>query len=197
MIVLGDGDVSSAVLYVLSQREEDGWRIAEKYLAVSKEKVNAEELIEVFEWFERRTSLSRVVEINELYLALMIGPALQLRSWIEKGAVPLGFVLGRLTEIGLLMADTAARLEERSTKANLRKEVLRENARAAADARHARSRATGEWIKAWYRENADRFRSMDAAAEAVTFHKEASVSFRTARKYIGEAAKELRSARKA
>ena len=65
--------------------------------------------------------------------------------------------------------------------------------RIAADARHAENRAKAESIKAWWRENKNGL-SMDAAAEIAA--KSHSVAFRTARKHIGDAAKQLRSARR-
>ena len=61
--------------------------------------------------------------------------------------------------------------------------------------RHAENRERAEAIKAWYRENIQKYRSMDAAAEAVADL--LGVSFRTARKHVGEEARELRSARRA
>lgn len=68
-------------------------------------------------------------------------------------------------------------------------------ARIAAHARHAEDREKAESIKSWYRNNCDKHHSMDTAAEAVTTIM--GVAFRTARKHIGEEAKELRSARTA
>lgn len=67
-------------------------------------------------------------------------------------------------------------------------------ARKANEARHVHNRATASRIVHWYFENHKKFQSLDAAAEAVT--RIESVAFRTARKHIGEAAKELRSTRK-
>ena len=72
---------------------------------------------------------------------------------------------------------------------------LRENARNAAGARHTENREIAERIQAWYAENHHRYRSKDAAAEAVT--RVEPVAFKTARKHIGAAAKNLPSARKA
>lgn len=66
--------------------------------------------------------------------------------------------------------------------------------RKAALARHAEDNETAERIRAWYAENHHRFKSMDAAAEAAA--RIEPVSFRTARKHIGAAAKTLPSARK-
>lgn len=68
-------------------------------------------------------------------------------------------------------------------------ELLTRQGKKAADARHAENREIAQDIKDWYCENHQRFKSMDAAAEAVI--KLQPVSFRTARKHIGEAAKEL------
>jgi hypothetical protein len=64
----------------------------------------------------------------------------------------------------------------------------------AAHSRHAENREKAKAIKAWYRENSPRYRSMDAAAEAVAALLD--VSFRTARKHIGDEARKLRSASK-
>jgi hypothetical protein len=69
-----------------------------------------------------------------------------------------------------------------------------EGARNAATKRHAHNRATADRIASWYFDNHKSFRSLDAAAEAVT--RIEHVAFRTARKHIGEAAKKLRSTRK-
>jgi len=74
------------------------------------------------------------------------------------------------------------------------REVMSENARNAANVRHAENREIAERIKVWYRENRHRFRSMDAAAQAVI--RIEPVAFRTARDHIGAEAKELRSASK-
>jgi hypothetical protein len=64
----------------------------------------------------------------------------------------------------------------------------------AANARHAEHRALADQVKAWYAENCSEFRSLDAAAEAA--QKIAPLSFRTLRRHIAEAARELRSAGK-
>lgn len=74
-------------------------------------------------------------------------------------------------------------------------DALSINAAKAANARHAENRITAERIKLWYQENHKRFASLDAAAEAAT--RVEPVAFRTARKHIGAAAKEQRSASKA
>lgn len=66
--------------------------------------------------------------------------------------------------------------------------------RVAAEARHARSHAIAASIKAWWLQNGSNYKSMDAAAEDVTAMM--GVAFRTARKHIGHAAKELRATRK-
>ena len=68
-------------------------------------------------------------------------------------------------------------------------ELLSRQGKKAADARHAENREIAQEIKDWYGANHDRYKSMDAAAEAVT--KLQPVAFRTARKHIGHAAKEL------
>ena len=62
----------------------------------------------------------------------------------------------------------------------------------AAHARHAKNREIAEAIKAWWRENKDFHRSMDAAAECACL--KFGVVFRTARNHIGVEAKKLRSA---
>lgn len=72
-------------------------------------------------------------------------------------------------------------------------EILSENARKAADARHAENREIRDRIHSWYAENHHRYRSMDKAAEAVM--RIEPVAFKTARKHIGTAAKNLPSAR--
>jgi len=71
---------------------------------------------------------------------------------------------------------------------------VRENAKRAAQVRHAENREIAERIKDWFIENHHRYRSKDAAAEAVT--RVEPVAFKTARKHIGAAAKNLPSARK-
>lgn len=71
---------------------------------------------------------------------------------------------------------------------------VRENAKKAADVRHAENREIAERIQAWFTENHHRYRSMDkAATDAIKLE---PVAWRTARKHIGTAAKNLRSARK-
>lgn len=71
---------------------------------------------------------------------------------------------------------------------------VRENARKAAAARHAENREIAERIQTWFIENHQHYRSKDAAAEAVT--RIEPVAFRTARKHIGAAAKNLPPASK-
>lgn len=68
-------------------------------------------------------------------------------------------------------------------------------AKKAASARHAENREIAARIQDWFIENHHSYRSMDAAAEAVT--RIEPIAFRTARKHIGDAAKTLPSARKA
>lgn len=75
-----------------------------------------------------------------------------------------------------------------------RSALVKSITKKANDASHARNREIAERIQAWYTENHQRFRSMDAAAEAVT--KIEPVAFKTARKHVGIAAKNLPSARK-
>lgn len=67
--------------------------------------------------------------------------------------------------------------------------LLRRHGQKAAYARHAENREIAQAIKDWYKENHMKFRSLDAAAEAAM--KEQPVSFRTARKHIGAAAREV------
>lgn len=78
--------------------------------------------------------------------------------------------------------------------ARVRREAVRALASRAANARHAENREIAERIQAWYAENRHLYRSMDAAAEAVS--RIEPVAVRTARKHIGAAAKNLRPARK-
>jgi len=74
------------------------------------------------------------------------------------------------------------------------RDPVRENAKRAAQARHAENREIAARIQAWFTENHHRYRSKDAAAEAVA--RIEPVAFTTARKHIGAAAKNLPSARK-
>lgn len=55
----------------------------------------------------------------------------------------------------------------------------------AANARHAENRAMKQEVWNWYEANEQCYRSMDAAAEAIA-GKIAPITFRTARKWIGE-----------
>lgn len=68
-------------------------------------------------------------------------------------------------------------------------ELLSRQGKKAADARHAENREIAQEIKDWYAANHHRYKSMDAAAAAVT--KLQPVVFSTARKHIGTAAKGL------
>ena len=68
-------------------------------------------------------------------------------------------------------------------------ELLSRQGKKAADARHAENREIAQEIKDWYSANHHRYKSMDAAAAAVT--KLQPVVFSTARKHIGTAAKGL------
>lgn len=70
--------------------------------------------------------------------------------------------------------------------------ALSENARKAAIRRHAENHAMKALVVDWYKDNCQRFASMDKAAEAVA-GKLVPVTFRTARGWIAEA-KKLRSA---
>ena len=81
-----------------------------------------------------------------------------------------------------------------TTLAAARREGVRMLASKAAFARHAENREIAERIQSWYAENRHLYRSMDQAAEAVV--KLEPVAWRTARKHIGAAAKNLPSARK-
>lgn len=75
--------------------------------------------------------------------------------------------------------------------------ALSENARKAAIAGHAGSRETysiKKQISDWFVDNHSKFKSLDKAAEAALGV--APISFKTARKYIGEAKKAIPSARK-
>ncbi|PLK47041.1 hypothetical protein [Uliginosibacterium sp. TH139] len=72
-------------------------------------------------------------------------------------------------------------------------DALRSVTRKANDARHKHNRMTKQKVFDWYQDNRNNFRSQDAAAEKAA--KEFSISFRTAQKHIGEAAKQIRSAR--
>lgn len=76
----------------------------------------------------------------------------------------------------------------------VQKTAVSKNASKAANALHAEDNEIAERIKAWYLDNHHHYRSMDAAAEAVL--RLEPIAFRTARKHIGTAAEELRSARK-
>ena len=67
--------------------------------------------------------------------------------------------------------------------------ALSENARKAALARHAENHEISNQIMEWFKENHGSYRSLDSAAEAAT--KLAPTSFRTARKWVGEANKKL------
>jgi hypothetical protein len=67
------------------------------------------------------------------------------------------------------------------------------NARMAASVRHAENRAMKRQVMEWYTQHHSHYPSMDAAAEAVA-GKLVPVTFRTARAWIGESKKQLRSA---
>lgn len=73
-------------------------------------------------------------------------------------------------------------------------DIMSRFGKRGAHLRHTKNREKAEAIKAWYRENSTKYRSMDAAAEAVADI--LGVSFRTARKHVGEEARELRSGRR-
>lgn len=68
------------------------------------------------------------------------------------------------------------------------------NASAAAIKRHAETNGYKEEVRAWYEKSFTQFRSLDAAARSA--EKIVPVTFRTARKWIGEIAKDLHSARR-
>lgn len=70
--------------------------------------------------------------------------------------------------------------------------------RRAANVRHEENRGIADDIKKWFLDNVAKFKSLDNAAQEATKHHNAA--FRTARKHIGDVAKEkgikLRRARK-
>jgi hypothetical protein len=74
------------------------------------------------------------------------------------------------------------------------RERISVTARAAAIARHAKNRAMKQQAIRYYSENQHKFKSMDAAAEAIA-GKIVPLAFRTVRDWIGEYRRALRAAR--
>jgi hypothetical protein len=77
----------------------------------------------------------------------------------------------------------------------LPKAIIAESSRRAANVRHAKARVTKANLQAWYKENRDKFRSMESAAAAAA--RSFPVAHRTAYDYIAEIRRQERSARKA
>tara|TARA_R110001583_G_C5671067_1_gene411141 strand:+ start:12752 stop:13342 length:591 start_codon:yes stop_codon:yes gene_type:complete len=106
----------------------------------------------------------------------------------------LGIAIGKNVAQHAIKNSTAARDAAMVASERAAADAITNLARRAAMARHAENYETAERIKAWYAENHHQFKSMDAAAQAAI--KLEPVAFKTARKHIGEAAKNLPSDRK-
>jgi len=94
----------------------------------------------------------------------------------------------------LLLANTTLAIVRSDKDMPTVADIMSRFGKRGAHLRHTKNREKAEAIKAWYRENSTKYRSMDAAAEAVADL--LGVSFRTARKHVGEEARELRSGRR-
>ena len=176
-------DVTAGYLDELLQH---GWAHAERILEIKREDYDELRLADVFAWLDGRQNGSEPTSETEWLAAHLVGGVVDLKCRIERG-VPTGWAIYQLGKVCALMHGTACKLDER-------KRCLSSNARNAADARHAENREIAARIQAWYAENHHRFPSMDKAAEAVM--RIEPVAFKTARKHIGAAAKNLPFARK-
>lgn len=107
--------------------------------------------------------------------------------------VSYGEHLAHLIRLGVSAINETRPIKELA--ADEARKLMSEMSKKGTDARHAENRHIAETIEAWYLTNHAGFKSLDAAAE-YAHTKIARVSFRTARKHIGAAAKKLRAAGK-
>ncbi|WBL65008.1 hypothetical protein [Thauera sp. WB-2] len=186
-MILHTESAANVLVKEVEELIEIGWRHASEVLDLDRSRFSETRLADCFAWLDGRSDGIEPEEGVEGYAAVIVGGALDLKRRVEHG-VPFGWFLPQFGKVCALMHGMRCTLAER-------KRSLSTNARNAADARHAENREIAERIQAWYAENRHLYRSMDQAAEAVV--KLEPVAWRTARKHIGAAAKNLPPARKA
>lgn len=170
----------------IARAEEDAWITAFEVLDMRRSIDLEERALAVYDVIFRKEDFFDEPSDKVLDLALMIGPLDWAAAYTEADLAQ---------SLRLLMLSARHRGRVRGTVKAVSPEDKREIielarselARRGAAARHAENHEMRARIFAWYREHYHLFKSMDAAAEA--YLKEEPVSFRTARKHIGAAAK--------
>lgn len=170
----------------ITRSEEEAWTIAFEVLKLRRAGDLEQQALDLYDEIVNQRDFREDPPDELLALALMIGPLDWAAAYTEADlAKSLRLLMLSARQRGYVRGTNhAARLEDnRALISALRSEL----ARRGAAARHAENHEMRDRIFAWYREHYHRFKSMDAAA--VAYLKEEPVSFRTARKHIGAAAK--------
>ena len=170
----------------IARSEEEAWVVAFEVLKLHRSGDLEQQALDLYDEIVNQRDFREDPPDELLALALMIGPLDWATAYTEADlAKSLRLLMLSARQRGYVRGtNRAARLEDnRALISELRSEL----ARRGAAARHAENHEMRDRIFAWYREHYHLFKSMDAAA--VAYLKEEPVSFRTARKHIGGAAK--------
>lgn len=111
-----ESSLDAQVLRVLGQYKEIALEKFEKHFGDVSPPLSEERMLAFWEHLDGRRGWDGIPQVEEWYGALLLGPILQLQRWIESPApsfVPSFMVLGRLVQIGLLIADATAQLDVR------------------------------------------------------------------------------------
>ena len=170
----------------IARAEDDAWIIAFEVLKLRRSGDLEQKALEIYDEIVNQRDFREDPPDDLLALALMIGPLDWATAYTEADlAKSLRLLILSARQRGYVRGtNQAARLEDNKALIGALRSEL---ARRGADARHVENREMRDRIFAWYRAHYHRFTSMDRAAEA--YLKEERVSFRTARKHIGTAAK--------
>lgn len=170
----------------ISRSEEEAWVIAFEVLNLRRSMDLEQQALKLYEDIVHQRDFRDDPSDELLALALMIGPIDWAAAYTEADLTQsLRLLMLSARQRGYVRGtDHAARQKDNN---ELITALRSELARRGAAARHAENHEMRDRIFAWYREHYHQFKSMDAAAEA--YLKQEPVSFRTARKHIGTAAK--------
>ncbi len=176
----------------IARSEEEAWVVAFEVLKLHRSGDLEQQALDLYDEIVNQRDFREDPPDELLALALMIGPLDWATAYTEADlAKSLRLLMLSARQRGYVRGTNhAARLEDnRALISELRSELERRSAaaRRGAAVRHAESYQVRDRIFEWYRERYHLFKSMDIAAEA--YMKEEPVSFRTARKHIGAAAK--------
>lgn len=170
----------------ITRSEEEAWTIAFEVLKLRRSGDLEQQALDLYDEIVNQRDFREDPPDELLALALMIGPLDWAAAYTEADlAKSLRLLMLSARQRGYVRGTNhAARLEDnRALISALRSEL----ARRGAAARHVENHEMRDRIFAWYREHYRLFNSMDRAAEA--YMREEPVTFRTARKHIGAAAK--------